>query len=56
MTTRKLESKKKIAFNDIPNETTKKALRLAAAKDEGIIPDYSPSFNNLDDLMKSLDK
>lgn len=56
MTTRKLESKKKIAFNDIPNETTKKAMRLAEAKDEGIIPDDSPSFNNLDDLMKSLDK
>ena len=56
MIAKKLESKKKMAFNDIPNETTKKAMRLAEAKDEGIIPDYSPSFNNLDDLMKSLDK
>lgn len=56
MTAKKLESKRKIAFNDIPNETTKKAMHLAEAKDEGIIPDDSSSFNNLDDLMKSLDK
>ena len=29
---------------------------LADAKDEGIIPDDSPSFNNIDDLMNSLDE
>lgn len=41
---------------EIPNETTRKALLLADAKDEGLIPDDSPSFDNVDDLMKSLDE
>lgn len=41
---------------EIPNEITRKAMLLADAEDAGIIPDNSPSFNNVDDLMKSLDE
>ncbi len=45
-----------LAEPEIPNKTTRKAMLLAEAKEEGIIPDNSPSFKNADDLMKSLDK
>lgn len=41
---------------NIQNYTTRKAMLLAEAKDEGLIADNSPSFNNVDDLMKSLDE
>lgn len=41
---------------EIPNKTTQEAMDLADAKDEGSIPDDSPEFDNVDDLMKSLDK
>ncbi len=58
---KQLVLQKKIPFEiltepQIPNDTTRKAMLLAEAKDEGLIPDDSPSFNNIDDLMKSLDK
>lgn len=53
--------KKKIPFeistssNDIPNETTRKAMILAEAKELGLIPDDSPRFSNVDDMMEFLD-
>ena len=59
MAAKQLVLQKKIPFDiltepEIPNETTRKAMLIAEAKEEGIIPDDSPSFNNIDDLMKSL--
>lgn len=61
MAAKQLVLQKRIPFevltaSEIPNETTRKALLLADAKDEGLIPDDSPSFDNVDDLMKSLDE
>lgn len=61
MAAKQLVLQKRIPFEvltapEIPNETTRKALLLADAKDEGLIPDDSPSFDNVDDLMKSLDE
>lgn len=61
MAAKQLVLQKRILFEvltapEIPNETTRKALLLADAKDEGLIPDDSPSFDNVDDLMKSLDE
>lgn len=61
MAAKQLVLQKRIPFNiltesETPNDTTRKAMLLAEAKDEGIIPDNSPSFNNVDDLMKSLDE
>lgn len=53
--------KEKIPFeistssNDIPNETTRKAMILAEAKELGLIPDDSPIFSNVDDMMEFLD-
>lgn len=41
---------------DIPNETTRKAMLEAEAKAEGLILDNSPRFDNVDDLIESLDK
>lgn len=61
MAAKQLVLQKRIPFEvltapEIPNETTRKSLLLADAKDEGLIPDDSPSFDNVDDLMKSLDE
>lgn len=61
MAAKQLVLQKKIPFEiltepEVPNDTTRKAMLLAEAKDEELIPDDSPSFNNVDDLMKSLDK
>lgn len=61
MAAKQLVLQKRIPFEvltapEIPNEATRKALLLADAKDEGLIPDDSPSFDNVDDLMKSLDE
>ena len=61
MAAKQLVLQKKIPFEiltepEIPNDTTGKALLLADAKDEGIIPDDSPSFDNVHDLMKSLEE
>ena len=59
MAAKQLVLKKKIPFeistssNDIPNETTRKAMILAEAK--GLIPDDSPRFSNVDDMMEFLD-
>lgn len=58
---KQLVIQKKIPFEiltkaDVPNETTRKAMLEAEAKVEGIIPDNSPRFDNVDDLLKSLDK
>lgn len=61
MAAKQLVLQKKIPFEiltepEVPNDTTRKAMLLAEAKDEGLVPDDSPSFNNVDDLMKALDK
>lgn len=61
MAAKQLVLQKRIPFEiltepEFPNETTRKAMLLAEAKDEGIVPDDSPSFSNVDDLMKSLDE
>ena len=61
MAAKQLVLQKRIPFEvltapEIPNETTRKALLLADAKDEGLIPDDSPSFDDVDDLKKSLDE
>lgn len=58
---KQLVLQKKIPFeilteSETPNETTKKAMLLADAKDEGLVPDDSPSFTNINDLMESLDE
>lgn len=58
---RQLVIQKKVPFEvlsepDEPTETTKKALVTAQAKELGIIPDDSPSFNNVDELKNYLDK
>ena len=45
-----------LAETDEPTETTKKALVTAQAKELGIIPDDSPSFDNVDELKNYLDK
>ena len=61
MAAKQLVLKKKIPFeistssNDIPNETTRKAMILAEAKELGLIPDDSPRFSNVDDMMEFLD-
>lgn len=61
MAAKQLVLQKKIPFEiltepEVPNDTTRKAMLLAEAKDEELVPDDSPSFNNVDDLMKSLDR
>lgn len=61
MAAKQLVLQKRIPFEiltepEIPNKTTEKAMLLADAKDEGLISDDSPSFTNVDDLMKSLDE
>ncbi|WP_232805297.1 type II toxin-antitoxin system RelB/DinJ family antitoxin [Lactobacillus crispatus] len=61
MAAKQLVLQKKVPFEiltepEIPNKTTEKAMLLADAKDEGLVTDDSPSFTNVDDLMKSLDK
>ncbi len=40
----------------IPNETTRCAMIEARAKESGLIPDDTPSFTNVDELMRYLDK
>ncbi|CCI87697.1 type II toxin-antitoxin system RelB/DinJ family antitoxin [Lactobacillus gigeriorum] len=57
MAAKQLVMQKKIPFDiftEIPNETTRKAMLLADAKEAGLIPDDSPSFDNVDDFMQSL--
>lgn len=61
MAAKQLVLQKKIPFQiltepEMPNEATRKALLLAEAKDEGIVTDDARSFNNVDELMKSLDE
>lgn len=52
----------KIPFNVItpekaaPNETTKRAMVLAEAKELGLIPDDSPVFTDVDKMMAYLDR
>lgn len=48
--------KKHLIKHDIPNATTKRALIIAEAKGEGLISDTSHVFDNVDDLMKSLEE
>lgn len=61
MAARQLVIQKKIPFEILaeqeePNLATRRALIEAEAKELGIIPDDSPRFKNVDDLMKSLDE
>lgn len=58
---RQLVIQKKVPFevlaeSDEPTEATKKAIVTAQAKELGIIPDDSPSFDNVDELKNYLDK
>lgn len=58
---KQLVIQKKIPFEiltepEIPNEVTRKAMLEAEAREAKIIPDNSPRFDNVDDLMKSLDE
>ena len=58
---RQLVIQKKVPFEvlaeyDEPTETTKKALVTAQTKELGIIPDDSPSFDNVDELKNYLDE
>lgn len=59
MAAKQLVMQKKIPFDiftetEIPNKTTRKAMLLADAKEAGLIPDDSQSFDNVDDFMQSL--
>ena len=61
MAAKQLVLQKRVPFDiltepEIPNKVTEKAMLLADAKDEGLVPDDSPSFTNVNDLMKSLDE
>lgn len=61
MAARQLIIQKRIPFEIVaeheqPTETTRKALVKAEAKELGIIPDDSPSFDNMGDLKNYLDK
>lgn len=49
-------SSKHITKYEIPTVTTKRALIIAEAKEKGLIPDNSPVFDNIDDLMKALNE
>lgn len=58
---RQLVIQKEIPFEVLaelnePTEITEKALVTAQAKELGIIPDDSPSFNNVDELKNYLDE
>lgn len=45
-----------LAESDEPTATTKKALVAAQAKALGIIPDDSPSFDNIENLKRHLNQ
>ncbi|MDF7638444.1 damage-inducible protein J [Lactobacillus sp. ESL0791] len=58
---KQLVLQKKVPFEVLteteePSEKTKKALILAEAKELGLISDDTPEFNNVDELMKFLNK
>lgn len=60
MAAKQLVIQKQIPFEiltepEIPNEVTRKAMLEAKAREAKLIPDNSPRFDNVDDLMKSLD-
>ena len=38
-----------------PNETTRKAMAAAEAREHGFMPDDSPAFSNASELMSYLD-
>lgn len=50
-----MANKQDIPFEE-PTETTRKALAKAWAEELGLIPDDSPSFDNVDELMQYLDQ
>lgn len=62
MAAKQLVLKKRVPFelstsgSYIPNETTRRALIIAEAKDLGLIPEDTPSFDNVDDMMEWLDE
>lgn len=61
MAARQLVIQKKIPFEILsehaePNLTTRRAMIEAEAKELGIIPDDTPSFDNVKDLKKYLDE
>ena len=41
---------------EVPNEATRRAMVIAEARELGILPDDSPSFDNVDELMSFLDE
>lgn len=61
MAARQLVLQKKVPFEiitdqEVMNNTTKKAIVKAEAKELGLIPDDSPEFDSVADLKKWLDK
>ena len=60
MATTQLVAQNRIPFElavpqSTPNEVTRRALVEAEAKELGLIPDDSPSFNDVDSLMDFLE-
>lgn len=58
---RQLVNQRKIPFEivgqpEVPNEATRRAMVLAEARELGILPDDSPSFDSVDNLMAFLDE
>ena len=58
---RQLVNQRKIPFEivgrpEVPNEATRRAMVIAEAHELGILPDDSPSFDNVDELMTFLDE
>lgn len=56
---RQLANKRRVPFEleaaePVPNEETRRAMVLAEAHAYGLIPDDTPSFTNVDDLIASL--
>ena len=51
-----MSSKQHLTKYEIPTATTQSALIIAEAKEEGLIPDNSSVFDNVDDLVKSLEE
>ena len=58
---RQLVNQRKIPFEivgrpEVPNEATRRAMVIAEAHELGILPDVSPSFDSVDELMSFLDE
>lgn len=58
---RQLIIKRRIPFDIeapelVPNEATRRAMVAAEARELGLIPDETPTFDNVDDLLAYLDE